>query len=441
MKITNILYIGPLLLVLFFASVPAQANTAPTTNGTIPDQSVAIGGSSVSVDVSSYFSDPDGDALSYSFDSSNTNNLNASITGSTIVFIGVGEGTVTITVTATDTGDLTASQTFSVVVSSQNRSPVAVGTIPDQSVAIGGSSVSVDVSSYFSDPDGDALSYSFDSSNTNNLNASITGSTLLFTGVGEGTVTITVTATDTGNLSASQTFSVVVSSQNRSPVAVGTIPDQSVDIADDGAAQPPAGTSVSVDVSSYFSDPDGDPLSYAFEFSDSSKMNATISGSTVTFIGVAVGNVTVTATATDTGELTATQTFTLTVYQPNRAPVKTKKDFVDGHMSSDGSVATVEPISGYFSDPDGDTLTYTAASSDTTVAKVNVSGDAVKISRARSTSSGTVTISITATDPGELRLDAHLLYDNRSSSQPTTSGYCPGAQQPRTIFTERVVHL
>ena len=155
-------------------SIGAQ-NRPPVAVGTIPDQSLAVGSASVSVDVSSYFSDPDGDALSYTFSSSDTNKLNASITGSTILFTGVDTGSVTITVTATDTGDLFASQTFSVVIGSQNRPPVAVGTIPDQSLAVGGASVSVDVNSYFSDPDGDALSYTFSSSDTNKLNASITG--------------------------------------------------------------------------------------------------------------------------------------------------------------------------------------------------------------------------------------------------------------------------
>ena len=197
MKTPNIFYTGLLFILLFFGTVPAQANQVPTTNGTIPNQTVTVGGTSLTLDVSSYFSDPDGDPLSYAFEFSDSSKMNASVTGSTVLFTGVAAGTVTVTVTATDTGDLTASQTFTLTVNPQpNRSPVTVGTIPDQSVTIGGS-VSVNVSGYFSDPDGDALSYAFSSSDTNKLNASITGSTLLFTGVDTGTVTITVTATDT----------------------------------------------------------------------------------------------------------------------------------------------------------------------------------------------------------------------------------------------------
>ena len=40
------------------------------------------------------------------------------------------------------------------------------------------------------------------------MNASVTGSTVLFTGVAAGIVTVTVTATDTGNLTATQTFTL-----------------------------------------------------------------------------------------------------------------------------------------------------------------------------------------------------------------------------------------
>ena len=199
MKTPNIFYTGLLFILLFFVTVPAQANQVPTTNGTIPNQTVTVGGTSLTLDVSSYFSDPDGDPLSYAFEFSDSSKMNASVTGSTVLFTGVAAGTVTVTVTATDTGDLTASQSFTLTVNPQaNRSPVTVGTIPDQSVTIGGS-VSVNVSGYFNDPDGDALSYAFSSSDTNKLNASITGSTILFTGVDTGTVTITVTATDTSD--------------------------------------------------------------------------------------------------------------------------------------------------------------------------------------------------------------------------------------------------
>ena len=404
---------GSLTATQTFSVTVSQPNHPPVAVGTIPDQSLSVGGAAVSVDVSSYFNDPDGDALSYAFSSSDTNKLNASIAGSTILFTGVDTGTVTITVTATDTSDLFASQTFSVVIGSQNRPPVAVGTIPDQSLSVGGAAVSVDVSSYFNDPDGDALSYAFSSSDTNKLNASIAGSTILFTGVDTGTVTITVTATDTSDLFASQTFSVAIGSQNRPPVAVGTIPDQSLSV---------GGAAVSVDVSSYFNDPDGDALSYAFSSSDTNKLNASITGSTILFTGVDEGTITITVTATDTSDLSASQVFSVAVSsQKNGTPV-TIGTIPDQTVNIGGAAVSVD-VSSYFSDPDGDALSYAFEFSDSSKMNASVTGSTVLFT---GVAAGTVTVTVTATDTGNLTAtQTFTLTVNAQNQAPTTIGTIP----------------
>ena len=403
-----------------FSVAIGSENRPPVAVGTIPDQSLAVGGAAVSVDVSGYFNDPDGDALSYAFSSSDTNKLNASITGSTLLFTGVDEGSITITVTATDTSDLFASQIFSVAVSSQtNRTPLTVGTIPDQTVNIGGASVSVDVSDYFSDPDSDTLSYAFEFSDSSKMNASVTGSTVLFTGVVAGTVTVTVTATDTGDLTATQTFTLTVNAQNQVPTTIGTIPNQTVTVGD---------SATTVDVSSYFSDADNDALTYTATSSDTAKATVSVSNATVSITGVAAGTTTITVTATDTGNLTATQTFTLTVTQPNRAPVKSSKDEIPKQSMDSAAPVSVTGIDSYFTDPDGDTLTYTAASSDTTVATASVSSTTVTVSRVTAALSGQVTITVTATDPGGLSATRTFIVTVEplsSNRAPTAVGTIP----------------
>ncbi|WP_420448365.1 Ig-like domain-containing protein [Candidatus Palauibacter sp.] len=81
-----------------------------------------------------------------------------------------------------------------------------------------------------------------------------------------------------------------------------------------------AGDDLTFDVSSYFSDPDGDALNYTVQSSDASVVTATVSGSTVTITGVSVGSATVTVTTRDPGGLSAVQTVAVTVERANRAP-------------------------------------------------------------------------------------------------------------------------
>ena len=282
-----------------------QPNRAPTASGTIPAQTVTVGGDSLTVDVSSYFSDPDGDSLSYNFSFSDSSKMNASVTGSTVLFTGVAAGTVTVTVTATDTGNLTATQTFTLTV--QNSAPVTSGTMPNETLRVGGSVHDPDVSSYFSDPDGGTLTYTASSSDTTKATVSVSGAIVSITAVAAGTATITVTATDPGNLSATQTFTLTVLRQNTAP-GPALIPTQTVN----------TGGTTTLNLASYFSDPDGDPLTYTASSSDTAKATVSLSSATLTITGVAAGNASITVAASD-GELSASQTFALVVGAPSTA--------------------------------------------------------------------------------------------------------------------------
>ena len=75
-----------------------------------------------------------------------------------------------------------------------------------------------------------------------------------------------------------------------------------------------------MDVSSFFSDPDGDELTYTAESSDAEVAAAGIEGSSLTVTAVAAGAATVTVTAADPGGLTATQSVEVTVEAANQAP-------------------------------------------------------------------------------------------------------------------------
>ncbi len=72
---------------------------------------------------------------------------------------------------------------------------------------------------------------------------------------------------------------------------------------------------------------------------------------------------------------------------------------LDPVMVSVGGDTVVVDVSGAFSDADSDTLTYTAASSDTAIATVNVMDAVVRITPV---GEGDATITVTASDPGGL---------------------------------------
>ena len=268
----------------------------------IPSQGVEEG-TEVTVDVSGAFSDPDGEALSYRATSDASSVAGVSVSGSNVTVTGEAPGAATITVTATDPGGLSATQTFEVTVNRANQAPTVSGSTPAQTVAVG-ETAAVDVSAYFTDADGDALSYAASSSNPSVAVVSTSGATVMITAVAKGSVTVTVTATDPGGLSATQTLEATV--PNRAPEARGSLPAQTVQ----------AGQTATLDVSPYFTDADGDALSYAAATSSSSVSTASVSGAVVTIQGVAVGETTLTVTARDPDGGGATQQVSVTVTPP-----------------------------------------------------------------------------------------------------------------------------
>lgn len=104
----------------------------------------------------------------------------------------------------------TASATVQVTVLPVNDAPVAVGVIPDQVLDEGGGTAEVDLTPYFDDIDGDALTYHAASSDADVVTVSVAGTLLTLTPVVYGSAAVAVTAEDPGGLTATQTFAVGV---------------------------------------------------------------------------------------------------------------------------------------------------------------------------------------------------------------------------------------
>ena len=91
-----------------------------------------------------------------------------------------------------------------------NRPPRSGGTLPDRRLAPD-DALNVNVSGTFVDPDGDALTHTVSSSAPRVVTARAAGVLVTLTAVAVGSATIRVTATDPGGLSATQSFTVTVS--------------------------------------------------------------------------------------------------------------------------------------------------------------------------------------------------------------------------------------
>ena len=119
-------------------------------------------------------------------------------------------GTDRFTYTLADPEGLTSTATVTMTVLPVNDAPEAVGVIPDQSIEEGGPEVTVDLTPYFTDVDGDVLTYEAVSSDETAVTVSVSGATLTLSAMVAGTARVTLTASDVEGLTATQTFGVRV---------------------------------------------------------------------------------------------------------------------------------------------------------------------------------------------------------------------------------------
>ena len=144
-----------------------------------------------------------------------------------------------------------------------------------------------------------------------------------------------------------------------------------------------------------FEDPEGEELTLAATSSEEPVATAQVYDLEVNIQAISPGDADVTVTATDPGGRSASLDIGILV--PNRPPR------ADGELSDIGMLAddTAElPIDLYFADPDGQPLTFTAASGDPSVASASIRDLSTLV--VSGLEDGATTVTLTATDPGEL---------------------------------------
>jgi hypothetical protein len=245
-------------------------------------------------------SDPDGDALTYVW----TENGQQIATGVNPT-VQLSTGTHTITLTVTDTHAASASSTVTVTITCPNRPPVA-NAGPTQNVPCTGNSTTVQLDgSASSDPDGDALTYVW-TENGQQIATGAKPTVQLVNGAHTTTHTITLTVTDTHAASSSANVTININCPNHPPVA-NAGPDQTLEC---------GGTTTAINLDgSASSDPDGDPLTYAW--SENGQQIATGVKPTV---NLSYGMHTITLTVTDSHGASSSDTMNVTI-QDGTAPV------------------------------------------------------------------------------------------------------------------------
>ena len=201
-------------------------NRSPVAVGEIDPITLTLRDSSITVNLSTNFSDPDNDPLTYTAVSNDATKAQVSMLGADLTIIPVLEGIVEVMVIVQDAEGLTVTQRITVTVyPAPNRSPVAVGDIAPITLTLDDSAVTVDVSLYFSDPDGDPLTYSAQSAADAVATVAIEGANLAIRPVGRGSTTVTITAQDAEAETLTRDFRVIV---NTAPNAAPTFTSAAV---------------------------------------------------------------------------------------------------------------------------------------------------------------------------------------------------------------------
>lgn len=177
-------------------------------------------GKAGSFSVSGAFVDPAGQALSYRAVQTNGSALPSwlSLDASTGVFTGTASSSasgISVVVTATDTSGLQASETVTVNVASPTA-PKLASLTANQTWAEGKAVSFTLAANTFSDPLGEALTYSATQSNGSALPSWLTfnAATEKFTGTAPNTAStlgLKITATDAGGAATSENFNAIIS--------------------------------------------------------------------------------------------------------------------------------------------------------------------------------------------------------------------------------------
>ncbi len=389
----------------FDATVTVTPINDPPVLSDIQNQTIAEGNSFATISLDNFVQDPDNYDSEISWTYSGNSILSVSIDPATrIATITITNvewnGSETITFTATDPNLLSESDPAVFTITPVNDAP-EVTDIEDQTIAEGGSFVTIPLNDYVDDPDNTDNEITWTYTGNLNLSVVINPSTRVATITPlntewNGSETITFRATDPAGLYNITQAAFTVTAINDPPV-VSNIPDQSIA---EGA------TFITIPLDTYVHDTDNTDSQMTWTYTGNLNLSVTINPSTrvatITPLNTEWnGSETITFEAVDPGELSDFDEVTFTVTPVNDAPVVS--DIPDQSIAEGGTFTTI-PLDNFVHDTDNadSQITWTFSGNNQLAVTIDPATRVATITPLNTEWNGSETITFGAADPGSL---------------------------------------
>jgi len=443
-------------------------NTIPSLSAPIADQT-ASSKTSFTFDISTSFSDADGDTLVYSAKTIAGGSIPSwlSFDPQTGIFTGTpvkGDVAVTnISVVADDQASGIVSDSFALTVTHTNEAPVLAVAMTDQVSDPQTNSYSYETAVAFSDPDGDTLTYSAYIESeargavstltlSGGLNAADTATITLapsLTIAVVGSAATYDTAAKLATAFAAQTAAgYILTASGDNVIVTSTAKGSSV------AALSPSITTLKTSDSST---PTGAAVTFTSSVNQAGKslpdwltMNATTGILTGTPALINSGTYNVAITATDPSNESVSDSYNLLLWEiPDNVAPKVESSLADQIVNSAVSKPFTFATADSFSDADGDTLTYSiviASHTYTAIANLFDLADGLPswltfntttgvFTGTPITNTGQITYQVTATDPDGLAVTENFVLSNKSMQEFLVNSQVLGNQSQAVVST------
>ncbi len=234
--------------------------------------------------------------------------------------------------------------------------------------------------------DGDDLSYTAVSSDTNAVTVSVSDASLSITPRAVGKSTVGVTATDNDGASATQSFTVTVTPEPTCPALVGSIADQTLTV---------GGDAVRINLTQYFSLPAIFDPDYVVNSTDATVTTTSLASDILTVTPGAAGTDSVSVTVSKQDCDPVTHSFVVTVILSCPAAI-TDAPIQDQTLFAGAGITLID-LTEHFEHIDKDDLEITVTSPSPEIAVLSIEGSVLKIDPKSAGQIDTVTVTVTDT--------------------------------------------